>query len=76
VPDMPLSQPTTRAVYFPNAGGFVACPVYEYTSLPPGARLTGPAIITQDLSTIVVQPQHQVHLDRYGNLIMAIPYYH
>ena len=76
VPDMPLSQPTTRAVYFPNAGGFVACPVYEYASLPPGARLTGPAIITQDLSTIVVQPQHQVHLDRYGNLIMAIPYYH
>jgi N-methylhydantoinase A/oxoprolinase/acetone carboxylase beta subunit len=35
--------------------------------------MTGPAIITQDLSTVVVQPQHQVHLDRYGNLIMAIP---
>ena len=67
---------SSRAVYFPNAGGFVACPVYNYAALPPGARMTGPAIITQDLSTIVVQPQHQVHLDRYGNLIMAIPNQH
>ena len=75
-PGMPMPHPATRAVYFPNAGGFVACPVYEYASLPPGARLTGPAIITQDLSTIVVQPQHQVHLDSYGNLIMAIPRHH
>jgi N-methylhydantoinase A len=76
VPSMSLPRPAARAVYFPNAGGFVACPVYEYASLPPGARLTGPAIITQDLSTIVVQPQHQVHVDSYGNLIMAIPRHH
>jgi len=75
-PDMSLPHAATRAVYFPNAGGFVACPVYEYAALPPGVRLTGPTIITQDLSTIVVQPQHQVHLDRYGNLIMAIPHHH
>ena len=75
-PDRPLALPATRAVYFPNAGGFVECPVYEYASLPPGAQMTGPALIIQDLSTIVVQPQHEVHLDRYGNLIMAIPQYH
>jgi N-methylhydantoinase A len=68
-----LSPPATRAVYFPTAGGFIECPVYDYASFPPGAQMTGPAIITQDLSTIVVQPQHQVHLDRYGNIIMAIP---
>ena len=68
-----LPPPATRAVYFPTAGGFVECPVYDYAALPPGAQMTGPAIITQDLSTVVVQPQHQVHLDRYGNLIMAIP---
>ena len=36
-------------------------------------HLAGPAIITQDLSTIVVQPQHHVHLDSYGNIIMTIP---
>jgi N-methylhydantoinase A len=80
-PPSPLAQrgargDASRAVYFPNAGGFVECPVYAYAALPPGVRLTGPAIITQDLSTIVVQPQHQVHLDSYGNLIMAIPHHH
>jgi N-methylhydantoinase A len=71
----PLSPPETRAVYFPTAGGFVECAVYDYTALPSGASITGPAIITQDLSTIVVQPQHQVHLDSYGNIIMTIPQY-
>jgi N-methylhydantoinase A len=60
-------------VYFPTAGGFVECAVYDYATLPSGASLTGPAIITQDLSTLVVQPQHQVHLDSYGNIIMTIP---
>ena len=69
----PLPPPATRAVYFPTAGGFVECPVYDYATLPSGASITGPAIITQDLSTIVVQPQHQVHLDSYGNIIMTIP---
>jgi N-methylhydantoinase A len=68
-----LPSSATRAVYFPTAGGFVACPVYDYATLSPGAQMTGPAIITQDLSTVVVQPQHQVHVDSYGNIIMAIP---
>jgi len=68
-----LPPPAIRAVYFPTAGGFVECPVYDYAALPYGASITGPAIITQDLSTIVVQPQHQVHLDSYGNVIMTIP---
>ena len=69
----PPPPPATRAVYFPTAGGFVECSVYDYATLPSGASIAGPAIITQDLSTIVVQPQHQVHLDSYGNIIMTIP---
>jgi N-methylhydantoinase A len=69
----PLSPSATRAVYFPAAGGFVECPVYDYAALPNGASIAGPAIITQDLSTIVIQPQHQVHLDSYGNILMTIP---
>jgi len=72
-PETSMPLPMTRPVYFSTTDGFVECPVYDYVSLPPGAHLTGPAIITQDLSTIVVQPQHQVHLDSYGNIIMAVP---
>ena len=65
--------PATRAVYFPTAGGFVECSVYDDAALPSGTSRAGPAIITQDLSAIVVQPQHQVHLDSSGNFIMTIP---
>jgi hypothetical protein len=30
-------------------------------------------MLTQDLATVVVQPQHQAHLDQYGNVVMAVP---
>jgi N-methylhydantoinase A len=67
-----LPQPQTRPVYFSNTEGFVDCPVYEYASLLPGFELTGPAVLNQDLATIVVEPQHRLHLDQYGNVVMVI----
>lgn len=66
-------QLTTRPVYFPTADGCIDCPVYDYAMLVPGMHLTGPAILTQDLSTIVVHPQHQARLDLYGNIILELP---
>jgi N-methylhydantoinase A len=60
-------------VYFADAGGFIDCPVYSYATLPSGFQHTGPAILSQDLATIVVEPQHRMHLDQYGNVIMHIP---
>jgi N-methylhydantoinase A len=62
-----------RAVYFAEAGGFIDCPVYSYAALPPGFQLTGPAIINQDLATVVIEPQHRMHLDHYGNIIVQLP---
>jgi N-methylhydantoinase A len=62
-----------RRAYFPGAGGFVDCPVHAATGLRPGAALTGPAIVTQDLSTIVVEPGHRARVDRFGNVIMELP---
>jgi N-methylhydantoinase A len=62
-----------RAVYFAEAGGFIDCPVYPYATLPPGFQLVGPAILNQDLATIVIEPQHRMHLDQYGNIIVQLP---
>jgi N-methylhydantoinase A len=73
VDQAPPPRPTTRPVYFPTSGGFVECPVYDCAALPPGTVLPGPAILTQDLSTIVVQPQHRVRIDHYGNVLMEMP---
>jgi N-methylhydantoinase A len=69
----PAPQPRSRQVYFAAAGGFVDCPVYDYAALLPGWQLTGPAIISQNLATIVVEPEHRVHVDQYGNVIMRLP---
>ncbi len=63
----------TRRAYFPGAGGFVDCPVHEAAALSPGTALTGPAIVTQDLSTIVVEPGHRARVDRFGNVIVELP---
>ncbi len=67
------SPTETRQVYFPALGGFSACPVYDYAALSPGFQLTGPAILTQDLSTIVIEPKHRARMDAYGNIVMSTP---
>jgi N-methylhydantoinase A len=67
------TPPQTRPVYFSNTEGFVDCPVYDYAALPVGFQLTGPAILNQDLATIVVEPQQRIHVDQYGNVIMQLP---
>jgi N-methylhydantoinase A len=64
------APPQTRPVYFSNPEGFVDCPVYDYATLPVGFQLTGPAILNQDLATIVVEPQQRIEVDQHGNVIM------
>jgi N-methylhydantoinase A len=34
----------------------------------PGNAIAGPAIVTDDDSTVVVQPDHTAEVDRYANL--------
>ena len=42
--------------------------IYDRARLRPGNELEGPAIVTDDDSTVVVQPDHGATVDRYGNL--------
>ncbi|KYH24938.1 hydantoinase/oxoprolinase [Halalkalicoccus paucihalophilus] len=56
----------THEVYFD--GTHYDTPVYDRTELRPGNELTGPAIVTDDDSTVVVQPDHDATIDRYGNI--------
>ncbi|QFU84629.1 hydantoinase/oxoprolinase family protein [Natronorubrum aibiense] len=53
-------------VYFD--GSYYETPIYDRTELRPGNELEGPAIVTDDDSTVVVQPDHAATVDRYGNL--------
>jgi N-methylhydantoinase A len=53
-------------VYFD--GEYYDTPTYDRTQLRPGHELTGPAIVTGDDSTVVLQPDHTGTIDRYGNI--------
>jgi N-methylhydantoinase A len=66
------AAPTTRPAYFAEAGGYVATPVVQRTSLAPGAELAGPVLIEEAESTIVVGPSGSVRVDDEGNLLMTI----
>ena len=56
----------TAEVYFDDA--YLDTPVYDRTELHPGSELDGPAIVVDDDSTVVVQPDHAARIDRYANI--------
>ncbi|MSP89207.1 MAG: hydantoinase/oxoprolinase family protein [Alphaproteobacteria bacterium] len=63
----------TRPVYFPEAGRFVKCPVYDRFALKPGGKLRGPAVIEEPESTVVIGPGTSASIDRDGNLMAVLP---
>ena len=56
----------TSEVYFDDA--YLDTPVYDRTELQPGTEFSGPAIVADDDSTVVVQPDHAARIDRYANI--------
>jgi N-methylhydantoinase A len=43
-------------------------PIYDREELRPGNRIDGPAIVVEDDSTVVIQPDHGARIDRYGSI--------
>src|SRR5262249_49541440 len=54
----------------PNEGDRVETPVYERTMLVPGTNFTGPAIVEQNDSTLIVPPKRIVRADEHSNLLI------
>nr|WP_047576029.1 hydantoinase/oxoprolinase family protein [Methylobacterium sp. ZNC0032] len=63
----------SREVWFPEAGGFVACPIYDRDKLKSGNRFAGPAIVEQMDSTTVLLPGMTATVEPYLNLILEMP---
>ncbi|MBM3489317.1 MAG: hydantoinase/oxoprolinase family protein [Alphaproteobacteria bacterium] len=61
-----------RQAYFPEAGGYVATPVYDRYALRPEVTIGGPALIEENESTCVVGVGDQVTVDAAGNLVTEI----
>ena len=56
-----------RTAYF-NAADAVEVPVFRRSKLPPGAVISGPAIIEEKTSTVVIYPGQQARVDGYLNI--------
>jgi N-methylhydantoinase A len=75
-PQMPkLATPTgkfapkaSRQVYF--GADFRDTPVFDRASLPPGGRVSGPAVVEEFGSTTVVFPGQTVEVDPHGILVI------
>jgi N-methylhydantoinase A len=59
-----------RQVYFHD--GWRDTPIYDRETLPAGGRVAGPAIIEAPDTTVLVNAEHAVTVDRFGNLRMDV----
>jgi N-methylhydantoinase A len=62
----------TRRAYFPEARGYVDCPVYDRYALAPGTTLTGPAIVEERESTTVLPPGATGVVDEYATIVVTL----
>jgi N-methylhydantoinase A len=62
----------SRPVYFPETGGFTECPVYDRYRLRAGDTLSGPAIVEERESTVVIIPDSRASVDRSGNIVVDL----
>lgn len=72
-PDASAAIIGSREVWFPEAGGFADCRVYDRDKLEAGNRIAGPAIIEQMDSTTVLLPGMTATVEPYLNLILETP---
>jgi len=61
-----------RQAYFPETSGFVATPIYDRYRLAPGAAFTGPAIVEERESTVIVGPGAHCRIDEQYNLVVEV----
>jgi N-methylhydantoinase A len=69
--DPGAARVATRPVYFAEAGGYTACPIYDRYRLRAGNLIAGPAIVEEFDSTTVLHPGYAARVDRFGNLLIA-----
>jgi N-methylhydantoinase A len=65
--DLTVALKGQRAAYFAETGGFVEVPVYDGERLGAGDVITGPCIIEERMTTLVLPPAEIVTVDSDGS---------
>jgi N-methylhydantoinase A len=60
-----------QALLDPASGQSAEAAVYLRAGLPPGAQLSGPALITEDQTTTVVPPGWQAAIGKWGEIVLS-----
>lgn len=60
----------SRRAYFPELGGYSDVAVYDRYGLMPGTNFSGPAIVEERESTVIVGTDSRVRIDEQLNLIV------
>jgi N-methylhydantoinase A len=60
-----------RSVWFAELRAFAPTQIYDRYRLPPSVRITGPALIEEGESTIVIGPSAAAEVDRQSNIILT-----
>jgi len=63
----------TRKAYFPEHRGFEITTVYDRARLASGDEISGPAVVEEDGSTLVIGPGGTAKVAATGNLIVTLP---
>ena len=66
----PAATASSRPVWF--EGGWRETKIHRREALPPGTHFTGPAIVEQLDTTVLVEPGQAVEVDSLGNLIIDV----
>ena len=49
----------------------IDCPIYNLSDLIPGSLISGPGIIIDEFSTIIIEPEFQAEINSYGHVIIT-----
>jgi N-methylhydantoinase A len=61
-----------RKAYFKELGGMVETTIYRGDKLASGNRITGPAIIEEPTTTIVIPPKSKATVTKWGNYLLEV----
>jgi N-methylhydantoinase A len=61
-----------RPVYFDETEEFTDTPIYDRAKLGAGAEITGPAVIEQTDTTVLVPPEATASVDKFNNIVIAV----
>ena len=72
-PPAAVVEPSNAPIGYRKAfidNGFTKVPVYDGLQLPLASNITGPAIVEQATTTVVVQPGYKLTCDDFGNYLV------